>query len=153
MNEHPPNSEAATRASSASGERDSSRSIDLRAAYAAERAESVDKRIAIARFTILGFAAFVYIFLMDHVSTIPWLAYSVLAIGWAYALPVYIAERSPQLAQRMVFMTGGAFTRSAEEFLRQVPNPSVDKPFAAADLLNVIQGAIAVPQSKGIGPS
>lgn len=60
-----------------------------------------------------------------------------------------LVDRSPELARRIVFMTGGAFTRGAEEFLRQVPNSSVDKPFAAADLLAVIQNAIAAPRSGG----
>ncbi len=60
-----------------------------------------------------------------------------------------LVDRSPELARRIVFMTGGAFTRGAEEFLRQVPNSSVDKPFAAADLLTVIQNAIATPRNGG----
>jgi signal transduction histidine kinase len=35
----------------------------------------------------------------------------------------------PELAQRTVFMTGGAFHGSAKQFLRAVPNPVLDKPF------------------------
>jgi CheY-like chemotaxis protein len=35
----------------------------------------------------------------------------------------------PGLAARVVFMTGGAFTPRAAEFLASVPNPCVEKPF------------------------
>jgi hypothetical protein len=35
----------------------------------------------------------------------------------------------PGLERRVVFMTGGAFTPRAREFLEQVPNPRIDKPF------------------------
>ena len=34
----------------------------------------------------------------------------------------------PDLAPRVVFMTGGAFTEEARAFLREVPNPFLDKP-------------------------
>jgi PAS domain S-box-containing protein len=40
-----------------------------------------------------------------------------------------IAARRPELAARFVFMTGGAFTKAAHEFLERVPNPRIDKPF------------------------
>ena len=40
-----------------------------------------------------------------------------------------VAERRPALAARFVFMTGGAFTPRAAEFLATVPNPRLDKPF------------------------
>ena len=40
----------------------------------------------------------------------------------------------PALAARVVFMTGGAFTPAAREFLDRVPNPRLEKP---VDLHNV----------------
>jgi CheY-like chemotaxis protein len=38
----------------------------------------------------------------------------------------------------MVFLTGGAFTASAREFLAKVSNPVVEKPVERKDLLAVI---------------
>ena len=35
---------------------------------------------------------------------------------------------APDQASRMVFMTGGAFTPRAREFLERVPNARVEKP-------------------------
>ena len=37
----------------------------------------------------------------------------------------------PGFEKRMVFMTGGAHTPGAREFLARVPNPCLEKPFAA----------------------
>jgi hypothetical protein len=38
----------------------------------------------------------------------------------------------------MVFLTGGAFTPGAREFLDQISNPCVDKPFDTHTLLAVV---------------
>jgi signal transduction histidine kinase len=35
----------------------------------------------------------------------------------------------PRMVSRMVFLTGGAFTTSARQFLERIPNKRVDKPF------------------------
>ena len=40
-----------------------------------------------------------------------------------------LAEALPEQAERMVFVTGGAFTHAAQDFLRRVPNPRLEKPF------------------------
>jgi hypothetical protein len=40
-----------------------------------------------------------------------------------------IAREAPELAERIVFITGGAFTATAQEFLSRVPNPRLEKPF------------------------
>ncbi|HYP87003.1 MAG TPA: hybrid sensor histidine kinase/response regulator, partial [Polyangiaceae bacterium] len=40
-----------------------------------------------------------------------------------------LRQLEPHLAERVVFMTGGAFDSSAKQFLRTVPNPVLDKPF------------------------
>jgi hypothetical protein len=42
-----------------------------------------------------------------------------------------LARLAPAQAERMVFMTGGAFTRSARDFLDRVPNQRIEKPFKA----------------------
>jgi CheY-like chemotaxis protein len=41
---------------------------------------------------------------------------------------------APALAQRVVFVTGGAFTDAAREFLERVPNARLEKPFSPDDL-------------------
>jgi CheY-like chemotaxis protein/anti-sigma regulatory factor (Ser/Thr protein kinase) len=40
-----------------------------------------------------------------------------------------IASVAPEQAERMVFLTGGAFTPAARDFLQRVPNVRFDKPF------------------------
>jgi CheY-like chemotaxis protein len=44
-------------------------------------------------------------------------------------LHALVAQRKPALAKRFVFMTGGAFTPRAAEFLATVRNRRLDKPF------------------------
>ncbi len=46
------------------------------------------------------------------------------------------------LERRMVFMTGGAFTSRAEEFLSQIPNARLDKPLDARELRRAVQDAL-----------
>jgi CheY-like chemotaxis protein len=48
----------------------------------------------------------------------------------------------PDLADKIVFFTGGAFTPKAREFLRNVPNQRVDKPVAGDELRAVINGIV-----------
>jgi CheY-like chemotaxis protein len=51
-------------------------------------------------------------------------------------------ERSaPEQAKRIVFVTGGAFTRSAEAFLKRVSNRVLEKPFDAVVLRELVSGA------------
>ena len=52
-----------------------------------------------------------------------------------------LSEERPGLAQRMVFMTGGAFTPRAREFLERVDNPRMDKPVPLPELRGMIRGA------------
>ncbi len=49
----------------------------------------------------------------------------------------------PGYEARLVFMTGGAFTASAERFLAQVPNPRIEKPFNLRALQRMVQRSIA----------
>ncbi|HUQ05725.1 MAG TPA: ATP-binding protein [Kofleriaceae bacterium] len=56
----------------------------------------------------------------------------------------------PQMLERFVFMTGGAFTARAEQFLRDIPNPRLDKPFHPDDLRRVIA---SVPRVTRPDPS
>jgi two-component system, NtrC family, sensor kinase len=40
-----------------------------------------------------------------------------------------LARSRPEMAERLVFMTGGAYTVRAQEFLARVPNARLEKPF------------------------
>ena len=48
----------------------------------------------------------------------------------------------PEVAQRMIFITGGAFTPRGVEFLERVPNPRIEKPFDVSDLLTLVRGLV-----------
>ena len=45
------------------------------------------------------------------------------------ALHAELGRAAPELAARMVFMTGGAYTAEAQAFLEEVPNRRLEKPF------------------------
>jgi len=40
-----------------------------------------------------------------------------------------VSAQAPELAERIIFLTGGAFTVKAREFLDRVANPRLEKPF------------------------
>jgi PAS domain S-box-containing protein len=54
----------------------------------------------------------------------------------------YLSERAPKLAGRVIFMTGGAFTQRAREFLERCPQPVLEKPFQAARLDVLLAGLV-----------
>ncbi|MFL5346251.1 MAG: response regulator [Hyalangium sp.] len=54
-----------------------------------------------------------------------------------------LARASPALAERMVFLTGGAFTPRAREFLSQIKNPCVEKPFLPRDLQELVRSLLS----------
>jgi len=49
-----------------------------------------------------------------------------------------IRERSPRTADRIVFVTGGAFVPRVAEFLSSVDNPKLDKPLDVKALLRAV---------------
>jgi PAS domain S-box-containing protein len=53
-----------------------------------------------------------------------------------------ISQRFPDVANTVVFVTGGAFTVRAREFLDRVPNQRIDKPFDATALLALVGSRI-----------
>jgi signal transduction histidine kinase/CheY-like chemotaxis protein len=57
-------------------------------------------------------------------------------------LHAYLEKAHPALAQRMVFMTGGAFTSAASDFLDRVKNPRVEKPFAPKALVETVRSVM-----------
>jgi signal transduction histidine kinase/CheY-like chemotaxis protein len=56
-------------------------------------------------------------------------------------MDVYEAVRTvrPDIASRIVFITGGAHTAEGRAFLERVPNPKLDKPIARADLQDLMR--------------
>jgi CheY-like chemotaxis protein len=54
-----------------------------------------------------------------------------------------LVRTSPLMAERVVFLTAGAFTSRAKQFLDSVPNRRLEKPFDARALRATIQKIIA----------
>ena len=50
-----------------------------------------------------------------------------------------VARERPRLAERMVFMSGGAFTPTARAFLDRVPNERIEKPFNLKAVRELVQ--------------
>ncbi len=50
-----------------------------------------------------------------------------------------VLHRAPELAERMVFMTGGAFTPRSRAFLEEVPTRAIEKPFG----IEMVRAAVA----------
>jgi hypothetical protein len=46
---------------------------------------------------------------------------------------------APDQANRMIFVTGGAFTAKARHFLSETPKEHLEKPFASANLRAIVQ--------------
>jgi hypothetical protein len=44
----------------------------------------------------------------------------------------------PEQASRIIFLTGGAFTRGAREFLDHIPNQRIEKPFDTHHMIALI---------------
>jgi len=53
-----------------------------------------------------------------------------------------LGRRHRDLAERVVFITGGAFTPGAAEFLRRCPNARVDKPFDEVELRAAVDAVL-----------
>ena len=54
-----------------------------------------------------------------------------------------LTQKRPELANRVIFLTGGAFTLLAREFLDRVPNPRLDKPFDSDSLRAAVNRQIS----------
>ncbi len=58
-------------------------------------------------------------------------------------LHAWVVEHDPGLAKRMVFMSGGAYTADAHNFLENVRPLQVQKPFELDELFETIERVIA----------
>jgi ligand-binding sensor domain-containing protein/signal transduction histidine kinase/CheY-like chemotaxis protein len=59
-----------------------------------------------------------------------------------------VSAAAPAVAKRMVFITGGAFTPAAREFLEKVENPRVEKPFDSAKLREQVRAWVLKARSE-----
>ncbi len=62
--------------------------------------------------------------------------------GTGMDLYEWLLGRHPDLARRMVFMTGGVFTPRARDFLARIPNPFLEKPFAPGSIEKTLRELI-----------
>ncbi|MSP62299.1 MAG: PAS domain S-box protein [Myxococcales bacterium] len=58
-------------------------------------------------------------------------------------------REAPELLDRLIFLTGGAFTPRAREFLESVPNPRLEKPFDIRELRALISERLRLARSAG----
>ena len=55
------------------------------------------------------------------------------------AMHAALAKLAPDQAEHMIFVTGGAFTTRARDFLESVPNPRLSKPFDVDALFGLVR--------------
>ena len=63
-----------------------------------------------------------------------------------------LVRSTPDAASRVIFLTGGAFTTQAADFLDQVDNPRVEKPFDPRALRRLIANVVG-ERGKARSPS
>jgi len=64
-------------------------------------------------------------------------------------LYAWLSEHDPKLADRVVFITGGAFTPRARALLEQVPNQCLTKPFDLDTVCGMVAGLVAARRARG----
>jgi len=62
-------------------------------------------------------------------------------------------QRWPALVPRMIFMTGGAFTATAGDFIERAVAPIMSKPFRLDELKKLVRDRVAAVRSNGGAPS
>ncbi len=60
----------------------------------------------------------------------------------------WLVDTDPDLAKNLLFITGGAFTPKTREYLAQVENLRVEKPFNAKNLQRLVRSLITTARSK-----
>jgi CheY-like chemotaxis protein len=55
----------------------------------------------------------------------------------------HLRASAPELAERLVFISGGAYTQATLDFVRSVGNRILDKPVRPRELLSIIDEALA----------
>jgi CheY-like chemotaxis protein len=57
-------------------------------------------------------------------------------------LHAWLRQEHPSIAERVVFVTGGAFTPGARDYLKQVDNLVVEKPFDRKQLAALVRSRL-----------
>ena len=60
----------------------------------------------------------------------------------------WLLDKHPQLAPKLVFMTGGAFTPNAGKYLEQSGNLRIQKPFDERNLERLVADRVLASRSK-----
>ncbi len=60
-----------------------------------------------------------------------------------------VLEKKPHLAPRFVFLTGGAFGERTRDFLQNVPNQRLEKPFDLESLERIVANQVALAREGG----
>ncbi|HEX6240500.1 MAG TPA: response regulator, partial [Polyangiales bacterium] len=63
-----------------------------------------------------------------------------------------IENEFPALAERVLFATGGAFTRPAQSFVERMGSRVITKPFSSEELRVKVRKAVAGPSTKAPEP-
>jgi PAS domain S-box-containing protein len=65
----------------------------------------------------------------------------------------WLLEHHPQLARKVIFVTGGAFTPNTKEYLETVDNLRIEKPFDATNLRKMVAKYVSASKAgEGSGP-
>ena len=62
-------------------------------------------------------------------------------------LHAWLSELNPQLAGQVIFVTGGAFTPRAREYLGRIDNIRLEKPFDVADFKKIVRDRVRIARS------
>jgi len=60
----------------------------------------------------------------------------------------WLVDKNPELAKNVLFITGGAFTPKTREYLAQIDNLRVEKPFDSKDLQHMVNELISATRAK-----
>ena len=60
-----------------------------------------------------------------------------------------LSAQNPELARRVIFMTGGAYTPRSRELLQRAPNGCVEKPFVRSELHQQLERVLSMRASNG----
>jgi len=71
-----------------------------------------------------------------------------MANGTGMDLHQWLEKRHPDLAERMVFMTGGTFSTKARQFLKRISNLTLEKPFKEDVLERTVRKLISATKGK-----
>lgn len=64
--------------------------------------------------------------------------------GSGWNLYAWLSEHRPAMLPRIAFITGGAYTPEAQDFLAHVQPPCLHKPFTRQELLEFADGLLSV---------